>query len=346
MLQALRTRQVSATELLDRHLLRIERYNPQLNAIATPNYDAARQSAQAADEARAWGKDRPLLGLPYTIKDCIYVKGLTTTGGVPERLGIIDEEDAPSAAAGAVLLGKTNVPPYDADWQSDNPIFGRSNNPWDPERTPGGSTGGGAAAVAAGLTPLESGGDMGGSIRIPAALCGIYGHKPSELVVPRRGSFPGSNVFNAAHAMYVQGPLARTAADLEKVDCVRLYVPDLDAGLAFYRDQLGHALIWRTQEQVDLRMPGTDADLILHTEPGEPEIDLQVQSADDAATRFQEADGQIVVLPFDIQIGRCVVVAEPWRNQYVLLDASRGHWLPMMRETPSVTPSCNGLMWE
>jgi len=219
MLQALRARHISAVELLDLHLNRIERYNPQLNAIVTPNYAAARQTAQAADAARARGDEKPLLGLPHTIKDCIYVKGLTTTGGVLERAESTDEEDAPVAArlraSGGVLIGKTNVPPYAGDWQSDNPVFGRSNNPWNLERTPGGSTGGGAAAIAAGLAALEFGGDFGGSIRVPAAFCGIYGHKPSELVVPRRGHFPGPNVTNPATAMYVQGPLARSAADLE-----------------------------------------------------------------------------------------------------------------------------------
>jgi amidase len=219
MLQALNARQISSVELLDLHLERIERYNPLLNAIVTPNYEAARQAAQQADQARASGDQRPLLGLPHTLKDCIYAQGLPTTGGLPERAGDISQEDAPVAArtraAGGVLLGKTNVPPYAADWQSDNPLFGRSNNPWDLDRTPGGSTGGGAAAVAAGLTSLEFGGDLAGSVRIPAAFCGIYGHKPSELVVPRRGHFPGLNVNNPATAMYVQGPLARSAEDLQ-----------------------------------------------------------------------------------------------------------------------------------
>lgn len=219
MLRALRTRQVSAVELLDLHLRRIERYNPQLNAIVLPNYEAARRTAATADEARTRGEDKPLLGLPLTIKDCIYVKGLPTTGGVSERAEAIAEEDARLAArvraAGAVIMGKTNVPPYAADWQSDNPIFGRSNNPWDLSRTPGGSTGGGAAAVAAGLTPLEFGGDFGGSIRIPAAFCGVYGHKSSETAVPRSGHFPGPNFPNAVIAMAVQGPLARSAEDLE-----------------------------------------------------------------------------------------------------------------------------------
>lgn len=219
MLQALHQRQLSSVELLDLHLRRIERHNPALNGIVTPNYEDARRAAAAADDARARGADGPLLGLPVTIKDCIYVKGLPTTGGVPERAQAISKADAPVAAsvraAGAVIMGKTNVPPYAADWQSDNPLFGRSNNPWDLARTPGGSTGGGAASVAAGLTPLEFGGDFAGSIRVPAAFCGIYGHKPSETAVPRSGHFPGPNSPNAASAMAVQGPLARSARDLE-----------------------------------------------------------------------------------------------------------------------------------
>jgi amidase len=219
MLHALRTRQVTSAELLDLHLRRMARYNPRLNAIVTPDYDNARRVAVAADAARARGEDAPLLGLPLTVKDCIYVQGLPATGGVPERRQALADADsrltARLRAAGAVLMGTTNVPPYAADWQSANPLFGRSNNPWDLTRTPGGSTGGGAAAVAAGLTPLEFGGDFAGSIRIPAAFCGIYGHKSSETALPRSGHFPGPNFPNAAVAMAVQGPLARSTADLE-----------------------------------------------------------------------------------------------------------------------------------
>lgn len=219
MLAALRSTQISATELLDLHLRRIERFNPALNAIVTPDYENARTRATAADAARARGEDGPLLGLPLTIKDCIYAKGLPTTGGLPDRAEAIDHEDARLTArlraAGAVLMGKTNVPPYAGDWQSFNPLFGQSNNPWDLERTPGGSTGGGAAALAAGLTPLEFGGDFGGSIRIPAAFCGVYGHKSSETALARSGHFPGPNQPNPTVGMGVQGPLARTAEDLE-----------------------------------------------------------------------------------------------------------------------------------
>ena len=220
MLEALRARRVSAVELLDLHLRRIERYNPVLNAIVTPNLDDARSAARAADETRARGEERPLLGLPITIKDCINVAGLPGTAGAPQCAGRYPERDAKVTErlreAGAVILGKTNVPPWASDWQSDNPLFGRTNNPWDLERTPGGSTGGGAAALAAGLTPLEFGSDSGGSIRVPAAFCGVYGHKPSENAVPRSGHFPGNPLPNPAITMGIQGPLARCAEDLER----------------------------------------------------------------------------------------------------------------------------------
>jgi amidase len=219
MMRALYEREITAVELLELHLQQIARHNPALNAIVTPNEAEARRTAAWADAERLRGEERALLGLPLTIKDCIYVRGLPTTGGVTERAHLLDETDSRLAArvraAGAVLLGKTNVPPYAGDWQSANPVFGRSNNPWDLGRTPGGSTGGGAAAVAAGLTPLEFGGDFGGSIRLPAAFCGIFGHKSSETALARSGHFPGPNTPNSATAMATQGPLARSAEDLE-----------------------------------------------------------------------------------------------------------------------------------
>ena len=111
---------------------------------------------------------------------------------------------------------------------------------------------------------------------------------------------------------------------IQKLDCVRFYVPDLESGLAFYRDRLGHELIWRTEEAVGLRMPDSDAEIVLHTEPQEPEIDFKVQSADDATVRIEEAGGEVIVPPFDIQIGRCTVVQDPWGNEFVLLDTSKG----------------------
>jgi amidase len=175
MLAALQLRRISAVELLDYHLRRIARFNPTLNAIVIPDFEQARHAAAEADTARTAGHDAPLLGLPITLKDTIDVAGLRSTAGVERFAHYHATADAPLTArlrsAGAIIIGKTNVPPWTADWQTNNPLFGRSNNPWDLTRTPGGSTGGGAAAVAAALTPLEFGTDFAGSIRIPAAFC-------------------------------------------------------------------------------------------------------------------------------------------------------------------------------
>lgn len=219
MLAALRAGRVSSVELLEMHLHQIEKYNPTLNAIVYPNFDQARRTAQAADAARARGENEALLGLPLTIKDCLYVEGLPSTMGVTEFAQFRPPADGVLAgrvrAAGAVIMGKTNIPPYAGDWQANNPVYGRSNNPWDLERTPGGSTGGGAAALAAGMTALEFGSDIGGSIRVPAAFCGVFGHRPSESALARSGHLPGTALPNPAVVMAVQGPLARTAEDLE-----------------------------------------------------------------------------------------------------------------------------------
>jgi amidase len=219
MLAALRARRLSAVELLELHQSRIARHNPELNAVVEPDFERARRDAEAADAQRARGEDAPLSGLPMTLKESINVRGLRTTAGMTEWKDFRSEHDAPVTqrvkGAGAVVMAKTNVPQMLSDWQSSNPVYGRSNNPWDLGRTPGGSTGGGAAALAAGLTPLEFGSDIGGSIRVPAAFCGVYGHRPSETAMPRSGQFPMPPMPNAAVAMGVQGPLARSAADLE-----------------------------------------------------------------------------------------------------------------------------------
>ncbi len=213
MLAALAAGQISPSELLELHLDRIARFNPELNAIVTFNAEVAR--------ARVRGPlAGALAGLPVTIKDSIDVAGLPTTSGDPARRAAVPPQDSPLAAgvlgAGAVLMGKTNVPLMTGDWQTNNQLFGRTANPWDPARTPGGSTGGGAAALAAGLTPLEFGSDIGGSIRVPAAFCGVFGHRPSEGLVPPEGHFPGPA------PMGVMGPLARAAGDLRlALDVIR-----------------------------------------------------------------------------------------------------------------------------
>jgi amidase len=219
LLAALRAGRITSHELTDLYIRRIERHDGRLNAVVVRDFERARQQARAADDAAARGGRAPLLGLPITLKESFNVAGLATTCGVPEWKGYISLHDAPATArlreAGTVLLGKTNVPPALADWQSANPIYGRTSNPWDTGRTPGGSSGGSAAALAAGLTGLEVGSDIGGSIRVPAAFCGVYGHRPSETLLPKSGQFPMPPLPNAAVVMGVQGPLARSAEDLD-----------------------------------------------------------------------------------------------------------------------------------
>ncbi len=218
-LAALRARKISAVELLELHQRRIERYNPQINAIVETAFDGAREAAWEADRRRERGEDAPLLGLPITLKEAINVRGMRTTAGMPQWAEFRSEHDAPLTTrvrtAGAAIMGKTNVPPMLEQWQSTNPVYGRTVNPWDHARTPGGSTGGGAAALAAGLSPLEYGSDLGGSNRVPAVFCGLYGHRPSETALPRSGVMPTPPLPNAAQVMSVQGPLARAAEDLE-----------------------------------------------------------------------------------------------------------------------------------
>ncbi|CAN5643780.1 amidase [soil metagenome] len=219
MLAALRAAEVSSRELVELHVDRIEKFDPQLNSIAVPTVDRARAAAVAADERRAGGDDAPLLGLPMTLKESTLIEGMPQSAGVVELKEHVGAADGPVArdvfAAGACLLGTTNVPVALGDWQANSPNYGRTSNPWDLDRTPGGSTGGGGAALAAGLTPLEVGSDIGGSIRVPAAYCGVYGHRPSETAIPRAGSFPLADHPNPAAVLGVQGPLARSALDLE-----------------------------------------------------------------------------------------------------------------------------------
>lgn len=219
MLAALDHKAISSAELVEMHVQRIEERDGLLNAIPVCTFDRARESAEFADRARADGERAPLLGLPMTLKESTQTAGLPQSAGMESLKDYRPASDGPIASsvfvAGACLLGKTNIPVALGDWQADSPVYGRSNNPWDLERTPGGSTGGGAAALAAGMTPLEIGSDIGGSIRVPAAYCGLYGHRPSETAVPRSGSFPFGDDENPAIVMGVQGPLARSAIDME-----------------------------------------------------------------------------------------------------------------------------------
>ncbi|MHB8529338.1 MAG: amidase family protein [Caulobacteraceae bacterium] len=214
---ALAARDLSALEACEEAIGRIERGDKTINAVVVRDFERARSAARAADAALARGESRPLLGVPMTVKEAHNVAGLPTTWGIAEAKDWIAPRDSVGVArlkaAGAVILGKTNVPPHLGDWQSVNPVYGRTTHPLDPARTPGGSSGGGAAAVAAGMVPLEFGSDIGGSIRVPAAFCGIHGHKPSWGLVPGRGHAP-PGLDGAEVELGVIGPMARAASDL------------------------------------------------------------------------------------------------------------------------------------
>jgi amidase len=215
---ALAARKISALELADHVIARIEARDQKLNAVVVRDFERAREAAKSADAALRKGDRRPLLGIPMTIKESYDIAGLPTTWGVPERKDFIQEEDALAVArvkkAGAVVLGKTNVPYLLGDWQSYNDIYGTTNNPWDVGRSPGGSSGGSSAALAAGFGPLSLGSDIGGSLRVPAHFCGVYAHKPTLNLVPPRGHRPAGMVQRIAD-LSVIGPMARSAADLE-----------------------------------------------------------------------------------------------------------------------------------
>ncbi|WNE96296.1 amidase [Streptomyces luomodiensis] len=216
---ALRAGEVSSAELTDEAIARIEREDKAINAICVPDFDRARAAARGADQARARGEDRPLLGIPVTVKESYNIAGLPTTWGVPLHRNHMPAEDAVQVsrlkAAGAVVLGKTNVPLGLQDVQTFNEIYGTTNNPWDHGRTPGGSSGGSAAALASGFGALSIGSDIGGSLRTPAHFCGVYAHKPTLGLAANRGMVPPpAPALPEDLDLAVVGPMARAARDL------------------------------------------------------------------------------------------------------------------------------------
>ena len=221
--EAIRNRRISASEVLRIHLAQIDKFNPTLNAINLTDAEKALERARAADEAIArgefWG---PLHGVPFTLKDAHCTAGMRTTVGFPPFADYVPEEDSTVAArlklAGGNLIGKTNVATMLGDYQTNNPLFGRTNNPWNVHRTPGGSSGGAAAALAVGMTPFEIGTDLSGSIRIPAHFCGVFGLKPTERRVPLTGLIPNpQNLARPIRIMNSIGPMARSVEDLQLI---------------------------------------------------------------------------------------------------------------------------------
>lgn len=217
-LAALNARKVSAAELLKSSLAQYERTHERLNAVVAVDLERALSHASAIDEQRARGETQGLLaGLPMTVKDTFDVVGLPASSG----LKVYRQRQAEDAAAvrlakhaGVVIWGKTNTPVLAGDWQTFNKLYGTTNNPWDVARTPGGSSGGAAAALAAGVTALEIGSDIGGSLRVPASFCGVYSHKPTWGLVNQRGQVPPSPGSWSERDLNVAGPMARSARDL------------------------------------------------------------------------------------------------------------------------------------
>lgn len=240
LLGALHARKVSASELIEHTIARIEALDGRINAVVVRDFDRARDAARAADAALGRGERQPLLGIPVTLKEPFNVAGLPTTWGFPHFRDFQPAEDALVVsrlkAAGAVIIGKTNIPIGLRDFQSYNDIYGTTNNPWDLGRSPGGSSGGSGAALAAGFGPLSIGSDIGGSIRVPAHFCGVFGHKPSLGLVPLRGySLPPAPPVPGQGDLAVVGPMTRTASDLA-------LALDVIAGPDETRDGIGYRL--------------------------------------------------------------------------------------------------------
>lgn len=235
---ALAAKKVSAIELAQDTIARIERHDAKINAVCVRDFERGLDAARAADTALARGEKRPLLGLPMTVKESYNVAGLPTTWGFPPQKDFKPPHDALSITrvkdAGGVILAKTNVPVGLGDWQSYNDIYGTTNNPFDLRRTPGGSSGGSSAALAAGYGPLSLGSDIGGSLRVPAFHCGVYAHKPTFNLAPARGhTAPPFPPIPIDRDMAVIGPMARSAADLSLLLDVIAGPDPLDAGIGY-----------------------------------------------------------------------------------------------------------------
>jgi amidase len=236
--KALRAKKVSALDLTKDAIARIERHDKRINAICVRDFDGALKAARAQDRAIAKRKGGALAGIPMTVKESYNIAGLPTTWGFVAQKNFIAKEDALAVArakaAGAVVLGKTNVPVGLADWQSYNEIYGVTGNPYDVARTPGGSSGGSSAALAAGYGPLSLGSDIGGSLRSPAHFCGVYAHKPTYALVPSRGHTPPPfPPLVIDRDLAVVGPMARTAGDLSDLLDVIAGPDELEAGRGY-----------------------------------------------------------------------------------------------------------------
>lgn len=304
---AIARRDLGSEELLDLFLQRIDTVDPLVNAVCTLDADRARVTARAADDAVVrgdlWG---PLHGLPITVKDAICTEGIRSTGGATELRDFVPTTDAPAVAslkgAGAVVFGKTNLPAWSGDWQSFNEMFGTTNNPWALDRTPGGSSGGAAAAVACGMTSFELGTDIGGSVRVPSAFCGVFGHKPSFGIVPTLGYLDAPDaVFTDLRAVESDvntfGPIARSADDLrllldvlagptpDRAPAWRLDLPD--RGVSSLRGLRVAAWIDEPAMEIDAVMARVLHDAVDAVEAAGAHVDRRRRPSIDVATEWR-----------------------------------------------------------
>lgn len=269
----IRSGELSPLEAVDAAIARIEDRDMQIDAVVVCDFERAREAAQALD-GQTPGEARPLFGVPMTIKESFDIAGLPTCWGHEQFAGNIAKRDARIVqklkAAGAIFIGKTNVPPDLADWQSRNPVYGRTRNPHDTSRSPGGSSGGSAAAVASGMVPCEYGTDIGGSVRVPAHFCGVWGHKTSWGLISKHGHDHPMMAGSDAHdgALSIAGPITRNADDLD--------------------------LLLRLTASIPMRASGkrlTDCRLLLVTEYPDSPVDAAVLGPIEAAVAALETAG-------------------------------------------------------
>lgn len=283
----LERRDVSAREVLAAHLAQIERHDHEINAVVTFDVERAEEAAAAVDVRRSAGDELPVLaGVPITVKDSLMTAGVRTTSGAPDLAEHVPSADADVVArlraAGAIVFAKTNLPVYANDVQTYNPLFGTTNNPWDLARTVGGSSGGSAAAVASGFTSLEIGSDIAGSIRNPAAMCGVVGHKPSYGIVSARGQIPGPPGTLTLADLAVIGPMARRVGDC----AVAL---DLLAGPDDW-----HSLAWSVQLPRARRSTAAGLRVaVMASDPHCP-VDPEIESAIERVAGLLESAGAVV----------------------------------------------------
>lgn len=307
---------ISSVELLQEQLRMVNKYNPKINAVVTLDVDAALKKAAEADRKVRNGEPVGRLhGLPITVKEAFNVTGLPTTWGYPAHKNNIAQENAPAVQrlvdAGAIIYGKTNVPVACSDWQTFNPVYGTTNNPWDLERIPGGSSGGSAAALAAGFTALELGSDIGASIRNPAHYCGVYGHKTTWGVIPLEGhELPGTVCMDTLD-IAVSGPLARSAKDLQLA---------LDV-LTEPLESFG-ALGWQSTRWRDHGKRAQDFKVAILTTDAQAPVDYEIQEKLHDLAAFLRKHGVSVAMdvrPADTELSRT--------TYYHLLRAATGAWM-------------------